>query len=143
MKHQDRIIGIVFIAIAIVFYVVTMDFPEKSQGYPLIMISVMTILAVMLIIQSFIKKPEKSWKELFGHVHWKRFFFVFGSCFAYILLVNFIGFFVTTLSYLIITMVVLKANLKTILLAVPFFMLLIFLVFSVFLKVPLPTGYLI
>ena len=143
LKHSDRVVSIAFMVIALIFFLNTMKLPENSQMYPRFMIGIMTFLAILIFIKSFFKAPEKEWKELFGHIQWKRFLFVFVISFVYIALINTLGFFTTTLLYLIISMVFLKGTVKTFIISIPSFMLVLYLVFRIFLKVPLPTGILI
>nr|WP_236784693.1 tripartite tricarboxylate transporter TctB family protein [Alteribacter salitolerans] len=136
-------VAVVFIVIGAVFFYQTLSFPEGAQMYPRFIIGIMVGLALLLLIQTFIKKPDTSYKKLFGHIHWKRFIGVLVFSFLYLILINQIGFFVTTVVYLVGTMVFLRATVKTIAIAVPSFVLVLYLIFSEFLNVPLPSGILV
>lgn len=144
MKNVDRITGISFILFGLIFLYETTKLPVDSQSYPRFMIGIMMVLALLVIIRSFMRSSvKKTWGELFEGVEWKRLLFVLLGSLGYLFLVNVLGFFVTTIIYLLITMIVLKANRLTILISIPVFTLVLYLIFRVFLKVPLPTGYFI
>lgn len=140
MKNIDRIISIAFFIIASVFFMYTYELPEHSQGYPRLMLGIMTLLAFMLFIKSFIHSSDLSWKELFGYIDWKRFFYVLLMSGLYVFFMNAIGFFTTTAIYLIVMMFLLKASKILMCVSIPTFIFVLFLIFKVALKVPLPTG---
>lgn len=140
MKNIDRTIGLSFLLIAGIFFINTFKLPEDTQGYPRFMLGIMTTLAILLIIKSFIKSEDQSWKDLFGYIQWKRFLYVFIFSLLYLVLINKVGFFITTVGYLLIMMIFLKGSRSLILISIPSFTLLLYLIFRVFLKVPLPTG---
>lgn len=140
MKNIDRTIGLSFLLIAGIFFINTFKLPEDTQGYPRFMLGIMTTLAILLIIKSFIKSEDQSWKDLFGYIQWKRFLYVFIFSLLYLVLINKMGFFITTVGYLLIMMIFLKGSRSLILISIPSFTLLLYLIFRVFLKVPLPTG---
>src|SRR5699024_4404694 len=139
MKNIDRTIGLSFLLIAGIFFINTFKLPEDTQVYPRFMLGIMTTLAILLIIKSFIKSEDQSWKDLFGHIQWKRFLYVFIFSLLYLVLINKVGFFITTVGYLLIMMIFLKGSRSLILISIPSFTLLLYLIFRVFLKVPLPT----
>lgn len=143
MKNIDRIVGIVFVLIAVVFFLDTNNLPEDSQSYPRVLIGIMALLALMVFVKSFISKDGKSWYELFGHINWKRFSLVAFASLLYLFAINLLGYFTATILYLFIILFFLKANKKTMIITIPLFTLGIYLVFRMFLKVPLPTGILI
>lgn len=144
MKNVDRVISVVFMIISLIFFFETTKLPDDSVMYPRFMIGIMFFFSVLLFIKSFIdKKSGKSWRDLFGKVQWKRFLFVLLASLIYLLLINISGFFAATFIYLLGSMVYLKATKLTMLISIPTFLLLLFLIFRSFLKVPLPTGFLL
>lgn len=144
MKNIDRYIAIGFIIIGAIFFSQTFELPENSRAYPRILIGIMVLLAVLLLIKTFFKtSTSKTWKELFGHIQWPRFGFAFLASFAYLFLINIMGFFTATVVYLLGSIFFLKGSRLTMFIAIPVFTLALFLIFRVFLKVPLPTGFLI
>lgn len=140
MKNTDRVVGLCFIAIAIVFYFSTVNLPVESQGYPRFLIAIMTFLAILLLIKSFISNTGKTWTELFEHIRWKRFLTVFVVSLLYLVIMNFLGYFMATILYFIVMLITLKASRFTLLVTTPIFILGIFVIFRLFLKVPLPNG---
>lgn len=143
MKNTDRIVGVLFIVIGIIFFVNTFSLPEDSQTYPRVLIGVMMLLALAVLIKSFITDDGNSWEKLFGHINWKRFILVAVVSLLYLFAINILGYFTATILYLLVLLLTLKANRKTILITVPIFMVGLYLLFRMFLKVPLPTGILI
>lgn len=144
MKNIDRVTSMVFILIGIIFFIETFKLPENSRMYPRFMIGIMVFLSVLLLIKSFVSPQlSKTWRDLTKDIHWKRFLFVLFGALVYLFLINIIGFFVSTFVYLLTTMLLLKAKRSTMIISVCSFLIILFLIFKVFLKVPLPTGYLI
>ena len=62
---------------------------------------------------------------------------------VYVILIDIIGFFVTTAIYLFVTMVILKSNIKWSIVVSIVFPIFLYLVFVSFLKVPVPRGFLL
>lgn len=144
MKNMDRVTSIVFLLIGLIFFINTFNLPENSRMYPRFMIGIMLFLSILLFIKTLLKsQSSKSWKDMVIGIQWKRFSFVLIGGIVYLFFINTLGFFVSTFLYLFITMIYLKANRTAIMISIPSFLIVLFLIFKVFLKVPLPTGYLI
>lgn len=139
----DRLVALFFLLLSAGLFIYTFSLPPKSQGYPQFIISILALLSLALLVQSLRKTSTTSWKDLFAELEYKRFLIVVSSCLIYIILISMIGFLTTTALYLILTMYLLRLNLKTLAISTTCFMVLIYVVFKVLLKVPLPTGLLI
>jgi len=62
---------------------------------------------------------------------------------VYVILIDIIGFFVTTAIYLFVTMVALKSSVKWSIVVSILFPIFLYLIFVSFLKVPVPKGFLL
>ena len=104
----------------------------------------MLFLTILLAINTFIVKPKNVEEEdKFKGNLFKQFFFVIAISVVYVILIDIIGFFVSTAIYLFVTMVALKSNVKWSIVVSILFPIFLYLVFVSFLKVPVPRGFLI
>ena len=107
----------------------------------------MVFLTLLLAINTFLIKPknaeeEKGEDQFKGNLY-GQFFFVIVLSAVYVVLIDIIGFFVTTAIYLFVTMVILKSNIKWSIVVSIVFPIFLYLVFVSFLKVPVPKGFLL
>lgn len=144
MVKYDRFLTIFLIIVETFYFILIKGLPEKAAKYPLFVLGLMFLLTLMLGIKSFFKEISvNDKKDLFKDVELKQFLLVLLVSLVYIFLIDIIGFFVSTFIYLNILMFGLKANLKIGLITSVGFCVLIYLVFVVFLRVPVPSGILI
>ena len=102
------------------------------------------ILNTLFVILNVIKLKktgmENDLHSVFEGFLKSQFFTVLTACVIYIVGVYYIGFYITSIAYLIIIMSFLKVPLKSSVLTVLVLGLVIYFVFTMFLKVPLPMG---
>ena len=105
----------------------------------------MVFLTLLLAINTFIIKPKNTEEEedKFKGNLYGQFFFVIVLSAVYVVLIDIIGFFVTTAIYLFVTMVALKSSIKWSIVVSILFPIFLYLVFVSFLKVPVPRGFLL
>ena len=80
---------------------------------------------------------------LFEHFKAKQFFIVFAMLFAYVILINVLGFYISSLLFIAGTLVFFKIKPLYIVITTVGFLVLIYGGFSSFLHVPLPRGLLL
>ncbi|CAK7030781.1 tripartite tricarboxylate transporter TctB family protein [Fusobacterium varium] len=142
MGKYDKILTISLLILETFYFLLIKALPENAAKYPMFVCILLIILTIMLGVKSF--TVQKKYEEkLFANLQLKQFLFVIIVSGIYIFLIELLGFFVTTLIYLIVVMIGLKANVKLSAITSIGFCILIYLVFVVFLKVPVPSGFLI
>lgn len=154
MRKAEIIFGIVSIALAAVFFVVSASFPTARGHdvgmafYPRILVVLIVLLSLVVILESVMKMrgasvSEEESQPLFetaeGGV--RRVLLVIGLTLVYAYLLGIVGFVVVTPLYLLILMASLKAGKlwKMILISVAT-TLVIYVAFRIFLRIPLPIG---
>ena len=147
MRKYDKFLTIgLFILEAFYFFLIK-QLPEKAARYPLFVLGLMVFLTLLLAINTFIIKPknaeeDKEEDQFKGNLY-GQFFLIIALSAVYVILIDIIGFFVTTAIYLFVTMVILKSNIKWSIVVSIVFSIFLYLVFVSFLKVPVPRGFLL
>ncbi|MDU1909696.1 tripartite tricarboxylate transporter TctB family protein [Fusobacterium sp.] len=142
MGKYDKILTIGLLILETFYFVLIKRLPENAAKYPMFVCILLIVLTIMLGIRSFTSK-EKYRGKLFADLQLKQFLFIIIISAIYIFLIELLGFFVTTFIYLMVAMIGLKANIKLSAITSIAFCILIYLVFVAFLKVPVPSGFLI
>ena len=119
MRKYDRFLTIGLFILEAFYFILIKQLPPKAARYPYFVLGLMVFLTLLLAINTFIIKP------------------------VYVILIDIIGFFVTTAIYLFVTMIVLKSNIKWNIVVSIVFPIFLYLVFVLFLKVPVPRGFLL
>lgn len=142
MRKQDLYLGYGLVVIAGLFYFMIAKLPERATIYPLFVTTLLLLLTLLhLIITYRSKNTEES--DAFKNLHIKQLLFVLGVSGIYIGLLNIVGYVVSTVLYMFISLIFLKTDkVKSLLLSAGTAGF-IFLLFKIILRVPLPTGFLI
>lgn len=144
MRKYDRFLTIGLFVLEAFYFFLIKQLPPKAARYPEFVLSLMLFLTILLAINTFIVKPKNVEEEdKFKGNLFKQFFFVIAISVVYVILIDIIGFFVSTAIYLFVTMVALKSNVKWSIVVSILFPIFLYLVFVSFLKVPVPRGFLI
>lgn len=145
MKKSD--IGLVLFLYAVSFFFLkfTLDLPEEAQAYPLFLIVMLLGLTTLYIALQLIKYARtktliNDLKDSFSGFKPVQFFGVLAACITFLALIYWVGYFIGAAIFLIGTMLFLRVKPLFIVLATIVMMLLVYIVFSWFLKVPLPVG---
>ena len=147
MRKYDKFLTIgLFILEAFYFFLIK-QLPEKAARYPLFVLGLMVFLTLLLAINTFIIKPknaeeDKEEDQFKGNLY-GQFFLIMALSAVYVILIDIIGFFVTTAIYLFVTMVTLKSSIKWSIVVSILFPVFLYLIFVSFLKVPVPKGFLL
>lgn len=146
MRKYDKFLTIgLFIFEAFYFYLIK-QLPEKAARYPFFVLGLMIFLTLLLAINTFIIKPKneaEKEEDQFKGLLYGQFFLIIVLSAVYIVLIDIIGFFVTTALYFFVTMLALKSNIKWSIVVSILFPIFLYLIFVSFLKVPVPRGFLI
>lgn len=145
---NDILCGLSFIVIAIVFYIQLEELSGISRVFPESLLALTAIGGLWFVIKGGWERRKLSWDSLSDeHVAWGRVAYISAAGIIYAFCVSFIGFFVSTVVFMIISMFTLcdKSRGKLHVLGVSslfgvVFTVLVWVVFCKLLSVPTPTG---
>ncbi len=145
MKRSDISVVAVIYAVCLLFFFLTLDLPGEAQTYPLCLIAGLFFLNTVYIVRAaFIyrmeRKMEDDISQAFGTFQTRQFA---GSVFLgvlYMVLLWLAGFYISTVLYLAAAMLFLRVPRLHIVLTAAVMLGIIYSVFTLFLKVPLPVG---
>lgn len=139
----DIAVGIVSIIVGITAFVLAMPFPGRASLFPKLVSVLFCILGGGLVAVSFRKlvSGTESTKPVLSLETFKWPALVFFFLGVYVLVMQNIGFYVTTPIMLVVSMRIMGIkSVKTIVFATIAMMLFVFLLFTVALGIPLPEG---
>ena len=147
MRKYDKFLTIGLFILEAFYFLLIKQLPPKAARYPYFVLGLMVFLTLLLAINTFLIKPknteENKEEDQFKGNLYGQFFLVIALSAVYVILIDIIGFFVTTAIYLFVTMVILKSNIKWSIVVSIVFSIFLYLVFVSFLKVPVPRGFLL
>ena len=147
MRKYDKFLTIGLFILEAFYFLLIKQLPQKAARYPYFVLSLMVFLTLLLAINTFIIKPKNSEEDKeedqFKGNLYGQFFLIMALSAVYVILIDIIGFFVTTAIYLFVTMVTLKSSIKWSIVVSILFPVFLYLIFVSFLKVPVPKGFLL
>ncbi len=147
MRKYDKFLTIGLFILEAFYFLLIKQLPPKAARYPYFVLGLMVFLTLLLAINTFIIKPknaeeDKEEDQFKGNLY-GQFFLIMALSAVYVILIDIIGFFVTTAIYLFVTMVALKSSVKWSIVVSILFPIFLYLIFVSFLKVPVPKGFLL
>ena len=132
-------IAAILIICGVAAIVAAQEYPKESRVMPTVYSALLIFLSMFLIKRSL--KNNKTEKETGEHASYRKFFMVTASILLYIILVRFLGFYSSTLIFLLSFMFMLKAA-KTITVIIISLSTtgLIYTFFDLMLHIPIPRG---
>ena len=147
MRKYDKFLTIGLFILEVFYFLLIKQLPPKAARYPYFVLGLMIFLTLLLAINTFLIKPknteENKEEDQFKGNLYGQFFLVIALSAVYVILIDIIGFFVTTAVYLFVTMLALKSNIKWSIIVSILFPIFLYLIFVSFLKVPVPRGFLL
>jgi len=147
MRKYDKFLTIGLFILEAFYFILIKQLPPKAARYPYFVLGLMVFLTLPLAIHTFLIKPknteENKEEDQFKGNLYGQFFLVIALSAVYVILIDIIGFFVTTAVYLFVTMLALKSNIKWSIIVSILFPIFLYLIFVSFLKVPVPRGFLL
>ena len=147
MRKYDKFLTIGLFILEAFYFLLIKQLPPKAARYPYFVLGLMVFLTLLLAIHTFLIKPknteENKEEDQFKGNLYGQFFLVIALSAVYVILIDIIGFFVTTAVYLFVTMLALKSNIKWSIIVSILFPIFLYLIFVSFLKVPVPKGFLL
>ena len=146
MRKYDKFLTIGLFILEAFYFLLIKQLPPKAARYPYFVLGLMVFLTLLLAINTFLIKPknteDKEEDQFKGNLY-GQFFLIMALSAVYVILIDIIGFFVTTAIYLFVTMVTLKSSVKWSIVVSILFPIFLYLIFVSFLKVPVPKGFLL
>ncbi len=145
MKRSDIGVTALVYAFTLFFLYMTLELPPDAQTYPLCLIAGLLILNTCYLVRCLWQLRRQAGihndlPDLFAGFQWKQFAFICLGCVGYMLLMHVAGFYIASICYLVGTLAFLRVPHWHIVLTVVVMAALIYAVFTLFLKVPLPVG---
>lgn len=147
MKRSDICVVSVIYLIALAFFVMTVQLPEEAQTYPLGLIIGLTLLNTLFLAQQLLKayaagslKTHNDFPEIFKGLLFGQFAFVLAGCFVFLVLMYTVGYYAASVIYLVGSLLFFRLPTKWIVMTLVCLVALVYAVFTLFLKVPLPAG---
>lgn len=133
MAKKNRITAIVVIVLSIFGLMEAKSYPTEAAAYPLAILLMAIALSVILLVT----KPRVKTKP--GNIVYRQLYGMIAFTIAYYIIIRIIGYYFATLLYVLVSMYFLKERNLIILASVPAgFVVVLYCVFGLFLRVPLP-----
>ncbi len=143
MKKLDLVLSGILIMIGGLVYIMISQLPKEASIYPIFVTSIFLILSITLLIKTYFNKEEDSKSTGFKDIQLGQLLFILISSGIYILLMNLIGYVVSTILYVFTILFFLKVGKKRSTLISFGFCIFVYILFKILLKVPLPEGIII
>lgn len=146
MKKSDIGVVAMIYAVCLFFFVMTLHLKADAQTYPLCLIGGLFALNTLYLGRSvWVLRREgggvrNDFPEVFNGFQARQFSVLALGCVVYMLLMYVAGFYIASVAYLVGTMLYLHVPLRHLILTVAVLAAMIYAVFTLFLKVPLPVG---
>lgn len=150
MTRSDIGVIVIIYATCLLFCYMTLQLRPAAQIYPLCIISGLALLNTLYLVKRFAEAVKargehKPWltndlPEIFTSFQPRQFFFVLTACIAYLVLLRWLGFYISGFIYLAGVMAWLRVKPLQAAITIIILGLLIYFVFTMFLHVPLPKG---
>lgn len=145
MKESDLCVIAVVYGVATWFLVMTLQLPPAAQSYPLILLTALYLCNTLFLgkqLYSFYRHRVvlNDFRKLFAGFLPGQFFGVLAGFIIYMALVNYLGYYISSVLYLLLAQFFLKVKPIPAIISCACIMIVTYLVFSMFLHVPLPLG---
>lgn len=150
MSRSDIGTIIIIYATALFFLYLTLQLKAAAQIYPLCLIAGLAILNTLYLCRCCLRLLRQKratgqgvfndLPEVFKGFQTSQFIFVVAACLGFMFLLHYLGFYLASLIFMIGVLFYLKVRPLPMLLTTIFLGALVYGVFTLFLKVPLPKG---
>lgn len=144
MKKTDIGVVVIMYAVCAFFYSMTVKLSEESQTYPTFTIALLFGLTTLYLVQMLFKAKkygvENDRSKVFDGFLPLQFFVCVGLVVLYLVMMYFVGFYISTVIFMLAVLLFLKVPVKHVIIVVVAIILLVYLAFTQFLGVKLPVG---
>ncbi|MEG1658123.1 MAG: tripartite tricarboxylate transporter TctB family protein [Oscillibacter sp.] len=144
MKKTDLgVVGFMY-AVCIIFFALTQQIKVEARAYPTFVIILLFALTTLFVVQLFFEAKRSGVisgvKEVFDGFIPKQFFIVFAMILLYLVAMYCIGFYISTVIFIVSSLLFLKVPKWQIILTTLAIIALVYGAFTLFLGVKLPMG---
>ncbi len=139
-KNNEYILSGVFVVISAIYGLSILKLPTEDTLYPKFVLFLLIVLTIVSFFQTYFSDDNEKAEGLFKDFNVKQFGTVLTVGIIYIALINIIGYFVSTSIFMLSLLILLKNSKKTSIIVTIVFAVFLYLVFKMFLGVPLPSG---
>ena len=129
------------------FYYKMVHLPEEIQSYPrfviILLFGLTTLYLVQMLISAFKNGTESGVDKVFKGFQPAQFFVSLAAVIVYVVLINYLGFYIATALFLVGLLLYLKVPVLHTVIAVAVILALVYFAFGMFLGVKLPKGLLL
>ena len=145
MKRSDICICIFMYVFSGFFLYLTQDFPVQARHYPYFVIGLLIFLTTIRLgnmLLSYRKNPVivNDIPQIFSGFLPKQFWTMVGAFFAFLLMLNYLGFYPAVIIYLLFCLRYFRIQPRYIALVLVVMVVITYITFTWFLNVPLPQG---
>ncbi len=144
MKKTDIGVVVVMYAICAFFYYMTVQLKPESQTYPTFTIALLFGLTTLYLLQMLFRARKNGVEDdkqvVFKDFLPVQFFVCVGLVVLYLVMMHFLGFYISTVIFMAAVLLFLKVPVKHSIIVVVAIILLVYLAFGLFLQVKLPQG---
>jgi len=141
LEKANRMIALTLIVCAIFLYRMTFAWRSAPAMLPKLILITTIILSVLLFLRSRVTEKNKGEKNIFQGVSVSRVLLTIFATILYIQFSSILGFYFSTFIFLLVMFIFLGLKKKLLYLIIPALVILIlFLIFTLWLKVPTPKG---
>ena len=141
MEKANRIIALTLIVCAIFLFRMTFAWRSAPAMLPKLILITTIILSVLLFLRSRVTEKNNGEKNIFQGVSASRVLLTIFATILYIQFSSILGFYFSTFIFLLVMFIFLGLKKKLLYLIIPTLVILIlFLIFTLWLKVPTPKG---
>lgn len=143
MRYSDLGVCAFMYAVCALFLTLALQLPAEAQTYPLCLLAGLGVLNTLFLGRILLQgrgSLVNDLPQIFAGFLPRQFFGVLLACMACVALMPFFGFYAVGIAFLVGVMLFLRVSLPHLLLTVGVLGALVYAVFTLFLKVPLPAG---
>ncbi len=139
-KKNEYTLSGVFVVISAIYGLSILKLPTEDTLYPKFVLFLLIVLTIVSFFQTYFSVDNEKAEGLFKDFNVKQFGTVLTVGIIYIALINIIGYFVSTSIFMLSLLILLKNSKRTSIIVTIVFAVFLYLVFKMFLGVPLPSG---
>lgn len=143
MRKTDITLGSIMIGLSLFLFYMIFDLPPKAQIYPIFVTTLLLFLSVIHMIITLRKEKDEEEESPFTNIKKRQLGFIVGTSGIYVALISFTGYVTATALYMFSILIGLNTSKKMSVGVSIGFVSIIYILFKMILKVPLPRGFLI
>jgi len=133
--------GFILLVFVFIFYLINKGLPEKVKGYTQGLLILLGLCSLYILLRTWNRDWEKRFNREIGVINFRRILMVIGLLIIYIFGLYIFGYFPMTVFFITVSLFLLEIrNWKIIVVTNIVLIMMMYILFIVFLKIPLPIG---